>query len=87
MSHAQIMQATSNLHHSVIKTSEVVAKDIFENATSFNTTDNIFNDNPYAGNDGIDEAVFDCQRCATWLLFGLVDDDIFGPKALETSVL
>ena len=87
MAHTKIVQATSNLHHSIVKTCEMIAEGVFENTTSFDATDNVFNDNTRTGDDGIDKAVSDCQGCAAGFLFGLIDDDAFGPKALETRIL
>ena len=51
--HPQVMKGTSHFHHRIRKAIFGVAENIFDNATTFDTCNRIFNTDPGSGNDAI----------------------------------
>lgn len=51
MGKTEVVQATSNLHHQVGKVCFGVAKDIFDNPTPFDPSDDMLNNDPDFGDN------------------------------------
>ena len=87
MSNSEIVQTTADRHHHVIKVLKVIAKNVLENATPFDATNDIFNCNANSGNDRVDEMVLDTQLTTTRLLLRLIGNDLIRLIALKARVL
>ena len=58
MVHAKVVQSAGNFHNEIIILCFGIAKDIFDNTTSFNATNDRFNDNANTRNKVILLALF-----------------------------
>jgi hypothetical protein len=81
------VQATSNFHDLIRKERLRIAKDSFDNPTSFDTGNDMFNQNPNAGDDRV--LCFFCRRqlLAFGLFLGLIDRDAGRLVALKPCIL
>ena len=68
--HAQIMQATGNLHDHIRHTLCGQPEDIFDNPTPFHAGNHVFDDDADTGDQMIEERVPNAQLLATGLFFG-----------------
>ena len=87
MPNPEIVQATSNGHHLIVKASQMITKGIFKDPTAFDATNDIFKGDPSAGNNRIDELVSQLQLAASRFLFRLIDNNIFRGMTLEAGIL
>jgi hypothetical protein len=80
------MESTGEFHHEVIKTFFSSAKDIFDNTTPLDASQNRFNDNSDFGN----QAILSFLRMGQFLPFGfflgLERPDLLGFIALQSAV-
>ena len=80
------MQATSNIHHQIIKACLGVAEDVFDNPTAFDTANDMFHDDAYAVHNSVEESVCQRQLLTAGLLARLKGNHPFGFIALKTLV-
>ena len=71
MVHSNVVQSAGNFHNEIIILCFGISKDIFDNTTSFNATNDMFNDNANTGNKAVLCALFWGQLFAFGLLLGL----------------
>ena len=64
----QVMKSTSHFHDHIRKAFFGIAEDIFDNPTSFDTCNRIFNHDPGSGNDAV-QPVIDLTQLLTFRLF------------------
>ena len=58
-SHPQVVQTTGHFHRHVRETLFKITEGILENATAFDTSDDMFNLNPETSNDAIEKEILD----------------------------
>jgi hypothetical protein len=68
--HAEIMQATRNLHDHIRNTSLGQAQDIFDYPAPFHPSNHVFHDDADTGDEVIEELVPYAQLLAFGLFFG-----------------
>jgi hypothetical protein len=56
--HSKVVQSTGNFHHKIIILFFGITEDIFDNTTSFNPSNDVFNHNADTGNKMILRALF-----------------------------
>ncbi len=71
MVHSKVVQSAGNFHNEIIILCFGISKDIFDNTTSFNATNDMFNDNANTGNKVVLLALFWRQFFAFGLFLGL----------------
>lgn len=86
MSNAQVMQGTSDFHDQIREVVFAVAKGVFDNSATLNTSNCMFNANPKTRNDTVQKAIFDGSLLAFWLFFRLVSNDRFGFITLKACI-
>jgi hypothetical protein len=73
----EVMQATSDFHHEIIKVLAQVAKDIMDDTKHLNPTETMLNTNTFFGKGGIDQP-FCGRQVTSFGLFGLKGLNIGG---------
>ena len=68
--HTKVMKSTSNFHRQVRKARFGIAKDILDNATTLDTSDDIFNQNSHTRDKAIEPLVGETQLLALWFFLG-----------------
>lgn len=68
--HTEVMKSTCNFHGQVRKARLGIAKDILDDATTLDTSDDILNQNPHARDEGIEPLVSETQLLALWFFWG-----------------
>lgn len=68
--HSQIVERASNFYDEVRKSFFGVAENIFDNSTTFDTCNRVFNQYSCTGNDFVHPFVSGAQLLAFWLFFG-----------------
>src|SRR5215468_4172740 len=66
--HSKVVECTGDLHHEIVILCFRVAEKVFDNATAFNPSNDMLNDNPNAG----DEAVVLFLFCGQFFPFGFL---------------
>lgn len=69
-SNTEIVQAASNLHHSIRDAFFGEAQDIFDNTAAFDPGDRVLDYDTRTGEDRVDELLTDAQLFAFGLFFG-----------------
>ena len=69
--HSKVVQSTGNFHNEIIILFFSIAEDIFDNTTSFNPSNDMFNNNADTGNKMILHALFWRQFFTLRLFLGL----------------
>ena len=58
MVHSKVVQSAGNFHHEIVILRFGISEDIFDNTTSFNASNDMFNDNANTGNKAVLLALF-----------------------------
>ena len=81
------MQSTGDFHHEIVIEVFSISEQIFDNAASFNPTNDMFNHNANPGNQAIFLFLFCCELLPFRFFLWLKRLDRFGGIPLETSIL
>lgn len=84
---SKVMQSTGDFHHEIVIEVFSISEQIFDNAASFNPTNDMFNHNAHPGNQAIFLFLFCCELLPFGFFLWLKRLDRFGGIPLETRIL
>src|SRR5215470_9555445 len=84
---SEVVQATRNFHHEIVKVGFGIAKDIMHNPATFHRGNDMFHQDTNTSNHRVFGFVFGTEFVPSWFFLGLIGHDTVRLKALETCIL